>query len=96
MPEVEDRRSGARQPIDSPAVIFWESGDRYCELKVQALDLGAGGMRVRAGAGLKPGAILFCAIPSYGIYSRARVAHIRGFLRRTAGLQFLAGSIPEL
>lgn len=96
MPEYEDRRSGARQPIESPAVLFWESGDRYCEVKGQALDLGAGGMSVRAGAGLKPGSILYCAIPSYGIYSRARVAHIRGFLRPTAGLQFLAGSIPEL
>lgn len=96
MPEYEDRRSGARQAIDSPAVLFWESGNRYCEVKGRALDLGAGGMSVRVGTGLKPGSILYCAIPSYGIYSRARVAHIRGFLRQTAGLQFLAGSIPEL
>lgn len=96
MPESEERRSGARQDINSPAVLFWEAGDRYCEVKGQVLELGAGGMSVRIGAGFKPGAIVYCAIPSYGIYSRARVAHTHGFLRQTVGLQFLAGSIPEI
>lgn len=95
MREKEDRRWGGRAGIDSPAVLFWESEKGPCEVKGRAVELGEGGTRVSTSVRLKPGTILYCAIPSYGIYSRARVAHCRGFLRPTAGLQFLAGNFPR-
>lgn len=92
MPEIEERREGGRVRIDCPAILFWEHGDGACEVKGQVLELGSGGMSVRTAAKLKVDTILYCAVPSYGIYSRARVMHARGLMRRTAGLQFLAGN----
>ena len=89
---MEERRAGGRQDIESPAILFWETDGGACEVKGVALDLGAGGMLMRTDSRLKAGTILYCAVPSFGIYSRARVIHARGLLRRTVGLQFLAGN----
>jgi hypothetical protein len=51
----------------------------------------AGGMRIRTRASLSLGDILYCAVPSLAVCTRARVVHVkRGLLGRTAGLQYLA------
>lgn len=89
---MEDRREGSRVQINCPAILFWETDTGASEVKVQAVEMGSGGLSVRTSARLREGTILYCAVPSYGLYSRARVVHARGLLRRTAGLQFLAGN----
>jgi hypothetical protein len=48
---------------------------------------------VQARGPLKPETIVWCAVPSYGIYSRAQVMHARGLFTRTAGLRLLANPI---
>lgn len=97
MPEFEERRAESRAPADSSAYLFWEAEGVYCEMKARAVEVGERGMTLRGRTGLRPGAILYCAVPAHGIYTRARVANTRGFLRRTAGLEFLACALsPEL
>jgi hypothetical protein len=90
MAQKDERRNESRQKVDSPAVLFWEDERGAFEVKGRAVELTAGGAKIRVGASLKPGAIIWCAVPSYGIYTRARVQHSRGLLRPHAGLQFLA------
>lgn len=81
--------------MDCRAFLFWETGGGYCEVKASAVELGERGATLRGAAGLKPGAILYCAVPGHGIYTRARVSHTRGVLRRTVGLQFLASRLAS-
>lgn len=89
----EDRREQSRLPIDSPAVLFWEDDCGEFEVKGQALNLSASGIAIRLRTPVKPGTILWCGVPSYGIYTRARVCHAKGLFKVTAGVQFLAGGV---
>ncbi|MGC8760253.1 MAG: PilZ domain-containing protein [Bryobacteraceae bacterium] len=89
----EDRREEARLAVDSPAVVFWEDGEGAVQVKGRVMNLSASGLGVRLRARLDPGQIVWCAVPSYGIYSRAQVQHARGWLERVAGLRFLAGQL---
>ena len=91
--ENEDRRSESRMLVESPALVFWETDDGAVELKAHAVDIGRNGLALRVGSRLKHGSIVWCAVPSYGVYTRARVCHTRGFFRPLVGLQFLAGSL---
>lgn len=90
---AEERRREQRMRIDSPALLHWATEDGGCEVRATAVDLAARGMRVECGTRLKVDQILWCAVPSYGVYTRARVRHVRGLFRRTAGLEFLAGGL---
>jgi len=57
----------------------------------QLEDHSEGGLRMRSRAALAPGAIVFCAVPSLAICTRARVVHIkRRLLSKSVGLQYLA------
>jgi hypothetical protein len=93
MMEKEDRRSEARMPVESPAIVFWETDAGPCELKARAVDLGRNGIAVRLAGRLKRDMIVWCAVPSYGVYTRARVCYSRGFFRPLVGLQFFAGGL---
>jgi hypothetical protein len=93
MMEKEDRRSESRMLVESPALVFWETDDGPFELKALAVDLGKNGLALRLSSRLKRDTIVWCAVPSYGVYSRAKVCHTRGLFRPLAGLQFLAGSL---
>ncbi len=91
----EDRRDESRLAVDAPAVIFWQEGDGGYHVKGKAVDLSGSGLGVQVRAPLKPQTVVWCAVPSYGIYSRAQVMHARGLFNKTAGLRLLAGPIPE-
>lgn len=91
----EDRREESRLAVDAPVVIFWEEGDGGYHVKGRAVNLSGSGLGIRVRAPLKPETVVWCAVPSYGIYSRAMVTHARGLFQKTAGLRLLAGPIPE-
>jgi hypothetical protein len=93
MENREDRREETRLAVDSPAVVFCEDEEGAWHVRGRALNLSGGGMAIRLRAPVKPGKIVWCAVPSYGIYSRAQVMHAHGMLHKTAGLRFLAGQI---
>lgn len=91
----EDRRDESRLAVDAPAVIFWQEGNGGYHVKGKAVNLSGSGLGVQVRAPLKPNTVVWCAVPSFGIYSRAQVMHARGFFSRTAGLRLLAGPIPQ-
>lgn len=93
MENREDRREETRLAVDSPAVVFWEDDEGAWHVRGRAVNLSGSGMGLRLRAPVKPGKIVWCAVPSYGIYSRAQVMHARGLVNRTAGVRFLAGQI---
>lgn len=94
MKDRGDRREESRLAVDAPAVIFWEEGEGGYHLKGKAVNLSGAGLGVRACGPLKPDTIVWCAVPSYGIYSRAQVMHTRGLFSKTAGLRLLANPMP--
>lgn len=92
MENREDRRGETRLAVDSPAVMLGgRRGHVACPRQ------GAESGRRRNGAALadtgQPGMIVWCAVPSYGMYCRAQVVHVRGLLFRIAGVRSLAGQI---
>lgn len=93
MENREDRREETRLAVDSPAVVFWEDDEGAWHVRGRAVNLSGSGMALRLRGPVKPGKIVWCAVPSYGIYSRAQVMHARGLVSRTAGVRFLAGQI---
>lgn len=93
MRDREDRREEGRLAVDAPAVIFWEEHGGGYHLKGKAVNLSGSGLAVQACGPLKPDTVVWCAVPSYGIYSRAQVMHARGLFNRTAGLRLLANPI---
>jgi hypothetical protein len=88
-----DRREESRLAVDAPAVIFWEEDNGAYHIKGKAVNLSGSGLAVQARGPLKPETIVWCAVPSYGLYSRAQVMHTRGLLQKTAGLRLLANPI---
>lgn len=95
MRDRSDRREEDRLAVDAPAVVFWEDGEGGYHVKGKAVNLSGSGLGVEVRAPLEPRTIVWCAVPSYGIYSRAQVMHARGLFRKKAGLRLLAGPIRE-
>ncbi len=93
MRESEDRRNDSRLAVDCPAIIWWEDGLQAFQVKGKALNISGGGLSVRSTTRWKTDTIVWCAVPEYGIYSRARVRHCRGLWHTSSGLQMLAGPI---
>ncbi|GIU73401.1 MAG: hypothetical protein KatS3mg004_0488 [Bryobacteraceae bacterium] len=93
MENREDRREEARLAVDSPAIVFWDNGEGAVQVTGRVMNLSGSGLALRLRARLDPGQVVWCAVPSYGIYSRAQVQHARGWLERVAGLRFLAGQV---
>ena len=93
MENREDRREEARLAVDSQAIVFWDNGEGAVQVKGRVMNLSGSGLALRIRARLDPGQVVWCAVPSYGIYSRAQVQHARGWLERVAGLRFLAGQV---
>lgn len=93
MKDRGDRRDECRLAVDAPAVIFWEEGDGGYHVRGKVVNLSGSGLAVQTHGSLKPETIVWCAVPSYGIYSRAQVMHARGLFNKTAGLRLLANPI---
>lgn len=93
MKDRRDRRDECRLAVDAPAVIFWEEGDGGYQVRGKVVNLSGSGLAVQTHGSLKPETIVWCAVPSYGIYSRAQVMHARGLFSKTAGLRLLANPI---
>jgi hypothetical protein len=59
--------------------------------RARLADCSGGGIAIRSLAALEQGEIVYCAVPSLAVCTRARVAHVRRRLfTTTAGLEYLA------
>lgn len=90
-----ERREAARLAVDSPAIVFWEDSRGTWCARGRTVRLSESGMSLRLRAGVKPGQILWCGVPSSGIYSRALVVHVRGSFSKIVGLRFLGRAFPD-
>lgn len=80
---------------DAAVYLFWETPEGGCQVRTQAVDYSSRGLRFRTNGKLPAGKILWCALPSQGLYSRARVCHTTGrFWGRMTGVQLLANPLP--
>lgn len=80
---------------DAVVYLFWETPEGGCQVRTRAVDYSSRGLRFKTSGNLPPGKILWCALPSQGIYSRARVCHTTGsFWSRMTGVEFLANPLP--
>ena len=69
--------------------VYLSLETRTAEARLE--DHSEGGLRIVTGAKLESGEILYCAVPSLAVCTRARVVHVRrGALSRTVGLEFMA------
>lgn len=82
-----ERRRALRS--DSRGMVYLSRADQTA--KAQLADHSTGGLRIRTRAAVTPGEILYCAVPSLAVCTRARVVHVSGgWVRRTVGLEYLA------
>jgi hypothetical protein len=82
-----ERRRSPRQAGAGMVCLSLESKITRARLA----DFSDGGLRIRTRAAIQPGEILYCAVPSLAVCTRARVAYVRrGLLRTTAGIEYLA------
>ncbi len=82
-----ERRRALR--IASRGMVYLSLDDQTA--KATLTNYSEGGLRIRTRTALTPGEILYCAVPSLAVCTRARVVHVsRGLMRRTVGLEYLA------
>jgi hypothetical protein len=92
MKTVSDRRSEPRILNETAVYLMWDEGDTPCERKAKLHDYSATGLSFRTRGRFPRGMIVWCAVPAYGVCSRARVAHSAGGWRAgITGIEFLAG-----
>lgn len=88
---TQDGNSERRRALrsDSRGMVYLSRSDQTA--KAQLADHSTGGLRIRTRAAVTPGEILYCAVPSLAVCTRARVVHVsRGWVLRTVGLEYLA------
>lgn len=82
-----ERRRSPRQAGSGMVCLSLETRTSRAKLS----DFSDGGLRIQTRAAIQPGEILYCAVPSLAVCTRARVTHVRrGWLKTTAGLEYLA------
>jgi hypothetical protein len=95
MIEKQDRRSDKRSIEDGLVFVFWESEQGSCQVKTRAVNLSRNGMCFVGKGEMPAGKIVFCALPSQGLYTRARVSHNSGrYWGQLTGVEFLAAPLP--
>ncbi len=90
---MDERRSERRFTTDAAATLWWEHGNTGAQVRAQVTDFSSSGLRVRSRASLPRDRVVWCAVPSLGIYARTLVCHSHGLLMKTSGLRCLAGPI---
>lgn len=84
---ADDRRRSPRNAGRGLVCLSLEDRTERARLA----DYSSGGIAIRTLAPLEQGEILYCAVPSLAVCTRARVAHVRrGLFSTTAGLEYLA------
>lgn len=93
---VNDRRSAARQAQDCSIYFFGEDARGTWQLRGEVADLSSSGLGFRSQHKWEVGTIIWCAVPSQAIYTRAMVCHCTGrpWARHT-GVRFLAGPLQR-
>lgn len=82
-----ERRRSPRQAGSGMVCLSLESTITRAKLA----DFSNGGLRLQTRAAIHPGDILYCAVPSLAVCTRARVTYVRrGWWRKTAGIEYLA------
>lgn len=88
----QDRRSSERQPADCGIYFFGEGSNGTWQLRGEVSDVSKLGLAFHSQHKWDIGTILWCAVPSKAIYTRAMVCHCTGRpWDRTTGVRFLAG-----
>lgn len=87
----EDRRGEPRQTADAPVYLMWHEGDSSHSARGSLVESSTRGLSFQTAARIRPGSIVYCAVPSHGICSRVQICHTRRELFRTvAGGRLLA------
>ncbi|MGC4051892.1 MAG: PilZ domain-containing protein [Paludibaculum sp.] len=92
----QERRNSARQTEDCSIYFFGEGSRGNWQLRGVVSNLSGQGLAFRSQHKWEVGSILWCAVPSKAIYTRAMVCHSTGrrWDRRT-GVRFLAAPVYE-
>jgi|WetSurMetagenome_2_1015567.scaffolds.fasta_scaffold419847_1 hypothetical protein len=91
----EDQRRERRVLHDHTFYAVWATPNAGEETKGKTVNVSKRGFAFRSWRRWPVGAILWCALPGLGVYSRARVCHCSGGLRRTTGVEFMATHPPS-
>ncbi len=88
----EDRRKYSRYRTNGTAYILGETDTGPFEVRGVLENVSPSGMGVMVAGRIPVGAIVWCAVPSYGLYERGQVCHSGGTLlrRQATGIRFLA------
>ncbi|QOY85642.1 PilZ domain-containing protein [Paludibaculum fermentans] len=91
-----DRRTSARHTEDCSIYFFGEGSQGTWQLRGVVSDVSGEGLGFRSQHKWDVGTILWCAVPSKAIYSRAMVCHCTGRpWDRKTGVRFLAGPLAR-
>jgi hypothetical protein len=87
---MAERRVEPRYVTAAAATLWWEERGGGAQARAQVVDFSEGGLRVRSRVSLPRDCVVWCAVPSLGIYARTLVCHTRGLFTKTSGLRRLA------
>ncbi|WP_321475600.1 PilZ domain-containing protein [uncultured Paludibaculum sp.] len=96
MANEQERRVSARQAADCSVYFFGEGSRGNWQLRGVVSNVSPTGMAFRSQHKWDVGTILWCAVPSQAIYTRAMVCHCTGRpWDRKTGVRFLAGPVSD-
>ena len=76
--------------------LFKEDGTSAWSVGAKTVDVSDRGLSFQSKRQYEPGTVIWCAVPSRSIYTRAMVCHSTGRLwQYTTGLRFLLGNYRE-
>lgn len=94
MPFDFDRRREPRWKTKSRMHLVGDMVTDSWRVGGKTLDISARGLQFTSRRSYQPGAIVYCAVPEHGIYTRAQVCHSTGgWFRYQVGLRFLASPV---
>jgi hypothetical protein len=88
----DERRSYSRYRTNGAAYVVGETEHGPFEIRGVLENVSPAGMGVTLAGRLPVGTVVWCAVPSYGLYERGQVCHSSGSLLRkqATGIRFLA------
>lgn len=96
MENARERRASARNREDCSIYFFGEGAQGQWQLRGVVANTSDSGLAFRSSYRWKVGTILWCAVPSKAIYTRAQVCHCSGRpWDRQTGVRFLAGPLSR-
>ena len=96
MADVPDRRGEAREQVEATVFLTGEEQDWNWRVRGSTADVSGSGISVKCSRRLRPGAIMWCAVPGRQVYTRVQVVYSKGhFANYRIGLRFLACPWPQ-